>query len=66
MSEMTCLTIGVSGRCIFCDVEVNNFARGDVMIMSMAHVLERVGNSHHAELQRQNNKHDEEKKATHR
>ena len=55
MGEMTCFTIGVSERGIIGVVEVNNFARSDVMIRSMTHVLERVGNSHHAELQRQNN-----------
>ena len=65
MSKLTGLTDGVSKRGIFCVVEVNDFARGDVMIRSMAHVLERVGNSHHAELQRQNNEHDEEKKTAH-
>ena len=66
MSELTGLTIKVLGRSIIGVVEVNNFARSDVMIRSMAHVLERVGNSHHAELQRQNKEHDEEKKAAHR
>ena len=65
MSELTGLTVKVIGRGIIGVVEVNNFARSDVMIRSMAHVLERVGNSRHAELQRQNNEHDEEKKAAH-
>ena len=66
MSELTGLTIEVLGRGIIGVVEVNNFARSDVMIMSIAHMLKRVGNSRHAKLQRQNNEHDEEKKATHR
>ena len=46
MSELTGLTIKLLGRSIIGVVEVNNFARSDVMIRTMAHVLERVGNSH--------------------
>ena len=65
VSELTCLTDGVSKRGIIGVVEFNDFARGDVMIRSMAHVLQRVGNSRHAELQRQNKEHDEEKKTAH-
>ena len=65
MSELTGLTIEVLGRGIIGVVEVNNIARGYVMIMSIAHMLQRVGNSHHAELQRQHSQHDEETKASH-